>query len=106
MVAAAGGIGANVAVEGFAYAPADVVVEAGEVVAFEASDFHPLAFDDNVELVCETSCAIVFRTPGEYGFYCSRHGGPAGAGMSGTVTVVASTIEDRVFLDPFELSYD
>lgn len=102
----AGGIGANVSIDGFSYTPPDVVIEAGEVVAFEASNLHPLAFDDNVELVCETDCTIVFRTPGEYGFYCSNHGGPEGAGMAGTVTVVASTIEDRVFLDPFELSFD
>ncbi|HEY9505117.1 MAG TPA: plastocyanin/azurin family copper-binding protein [Gemmatimonadales bacterium] len=28
-----------------------------------------------------------FNTPGTYNFYCLAHGGPGGAGMSGTVTV-------------------
>lgn len=106
MLSLAGGIDAIVDIDGFSYTPADVTIEAGQVVAFTASGFHPLAFDDNVDLACGKDCAIVFRTPGEYGFYCTNHGGPEGAGMSGTVTVIESTIEDRVFLDPFELSYD
>jgi plastocyanin len=101
----AGGIAADVVIVGFTYSPPDVTIEAGETIAFEASGFHPLAFDDNEALGCSQNCNVIFRTPGEYGFYCENHGNP-GSGMFGTVTVTDSTIEDRVFIDPFELSFD
>lgn len=101
----AGGVAADIGISGFTYVPGEVTVEAGETVGFTASTFHPLAFDDNAGLGCDQDCNIVFRTPGEYGFFCENHGSP-GAGMSGTITVVASTITDRLFLDPFERSYD
>lgn len=104
-VAFAGGVGANVGISNQTYTPNEVTIEAGEIVNFAASGSHPLAFDDSDTLGCGQSCNVIFRTPGEYGFYCENHGSP-GSGMFGTVTVIASTIEDRVFIDPFELSFD
>lgn len=103
--AVAGGIAANVGISGFTYTPAALTIEAGETVAFAASALHPLAFEDNPDVACNVACNIVFRTPGEYRFYCENHGAP-GSGMAGILTVTASSIEDRLFLDPFERSYD
>ena len=103
--ALAGGVAADVGISGFTYTPGEVTIEAGETVGFAASGFHPLAFDDSETLACGQDCNVIFRTPGEYGFYCENHGSP-GAGMFGTITVTASTITDRVFIDPFELSFD
>ncbi len=101
----AGGIAATVGISGQTYTPNAVTIEAGEIVDFAASVAHPLSFDDNAALGCMESCNVIFRTPGEYGFYCVNHGAP-GTDMFGTVTVTASTIGDRVFIDPFELSFD
>lgn len=103
--AMAGGVVADIGISGQTYTPNEAIVEAGEIINFAASGAHPLRFDDNEDIGCGQSCNVIFRTPGEYGFYCDNHGSP-GAGMFGTVTVIASTIEDRVFIDPFELSFD
>lgn len=98
--ARAGGVETTVGIDGFAYTPANFTIEAGQTINFVASGFHPLQFDDH-PLGCGSDCNVNFRVPGSYGFHCVNHGGP-GTGMAGTITVVASTITDRVFHDPFE----
>lgn len=103
---AASGIAASVGIVGFDYSPSAVTIEAGETVAFEAAAFHPLTFDDAPLIVCNQDCNVHFRSPGTYGFYCVNHGAPGGINMAGTVTVVASSVTDRIFIDPFELALD
>ncbi len=98
----AAGVAGSIGIEGFAYTPATITIEAGETLDFEASGFHPLKFDD-FELDCTEDCNVTFRAAGTYGFHCRSHGAP-GVGMAGTVTVIESTISDRVFADPFQLS--
>ncbi len=102
----AGGVAANVGISGFTYTPSEVTIEAGETVAFEAEAFHPFTLDDAPSIVCQSDCNVHFRSPGTYGFYCVNHGDAGGVGMSGTVTVTASSITDRIFIDPFELALD
>jgi plastocyanin len=97
----AGGVAADIGIDGFAY----TTIEVGENVAFAASGFHPLRFDDNA-LTCGQNCNVVFSTPGEYRFYCNNHGGQGGVGMSGMITVIDSTITDRVYAHAFELIYE
>ena len=98
----AGGVAGSVGIKGFAYTPPTITIEAGETLDFEASSFHPLKFDD-FELGCTDNCNVTFLTVGTYGFHCINHGAP-GTGMAGTVTVIESSITDRVFADQFERS--
>lgn len=100
--ATASGIAASVGINGFTYSPANVTIEAGQTVAFEATAFHPFTLDDAPGIVCTTDCNVHFPSVGEFGFYCDNHGSSGGAGMAGTVTVIASSITDRIFLAPFE----
>lgn len=95
----AGGVAANVGIDGFTYTPANVSIQAGETVSFVATGFHPLALDDSTTITCSEDCNVTFLTAGTYGFYCDNHGGPGGAGMAGTVTVTGF---DFLFTGTFE----
>lgn len=101
----AGGVASDITISGFAYTPSQATIEAGENVAIQASGSHPLRFDDN-PLACGQNCNVVFQTSGEYRFYCDNHGGPGGTGMAGMITVIDSTITDRVYAHAFELIYE
>lgn len=101
----AGGVAADVGISGFTYTPNMVTIEAGETIAFAAEAFHPLRFDDS-PIACGEDCNVTFASPGEYGFYCANHGGAGGVGMAGLVTVIESSITDRVYAHAFELIHE
>ena len=86
-----------VTISGFEYVPDRLTIVEGDTVEFEASGSHPL-LADNGSFKCAASCQVLFSSSGEFGFYCGNHGGPAGFGMSGIVTV----LEAPMFLDGFE----
>jgi plastocyanin len=78
------------------FAPAEVTIQAGQTVAWVwpagALD-HNVAPDDTQPTASGSpgdgpmEYRFTFTTAGAYAFYCVVHGGPGGAGMSGTVTV-------------------
>jgi plastocyanin len=75
------------------YSPKCMKVLAGQSVTFSGSfSTHPLHQSCGPSLAIDTTAAgstasFVFDTPGEYGFYCSVHGTPEGAGMAGSILV-------------------
>jgi plastocyanin len=79
------------------FTPAAVTVLQGESVTWNnvGGGLHNVLFDDNSfdrPPDPDTSSwteARSFSTPGTFRYYCEAHGGPNGAGMSGTVTVQA-----------------
>lgn len=71
-----------------------VGVNVGEMVTWNnGGGVHNVHFDDNsFDMPASPSGAAwsvqrTFNTPGTYRYYCELHGGPNGAGMSGTVAV-------------------
>lgn len=76
------------------FTPANVTVSQGENVTWtNAGGLHNVKFDDgSFEEPPEPSfsnwtVSSTFNSPGTFRYYCEAHGGPGGAGMSGTVTV-------------------
>ena len=81
---------------------ADIVVTAGDTVAWSQSGSNPhsvTADDDSFDSHpdCLPNCmgqgdtfSHTFETPGEYRYHCKIHGGPDGQGMSGIVRVQAA----------------
>ena len=70
------------------YGPEGLRVMAGDTVRWSATERHPLAFDG--EPGGPYTSGFYERTltaPGQIAFYCTQHGAPGGAGMSGLVTV-------------------
>lgn len=81
------------------YAPTVANIQAGDSVAFAASNFHPLRFtgDVNDDNACDVNCTKIFTQPGNYPFFCLNH---QGSGMSGLIMVSANP--DMIFIDGFE----
>src|SRR5690606_7783131 len=81
---------------GNAYAPKCLEVKKGQTVTFNGDfDVHPLAaacgtLEDTLGSTVEagTDSAITFDEAGDFGYYCSKHGTPAGTGMAGFIRVV------------------
>jgi plastocyanin len=76
--------------------PADVTIQAGETVEWvwpQGAVGHNVAPDDDEPVSSgplssgPKTYRYTFNTAGTYNYYCLAHGGPGGAGMSGTVTV-------------------
>lgn len=75
------------------YAPKCLRIKAGQTVTFEG-DFvvHPLAqacgpADVVPNVTSGTSQAVTFETAGNFGYFCTKHGNPAGGGMAGRIVV-------------------
>jgi plastocyanin len=88
--------GSSISVINNQFNPADVTVPAGTTVTWTwstAAANHNVTPDDTEPPRSGNprngpfTFSHTFDTPGTYGFYCEIHGGPGGAGMSGTVTV-------------------
>lgn len=101
-VAEAGGIAQTVGIDGFAYTPATVEIQAGQTVDFAATAFHPFRLDDAPEVQCAQDCNVTYLRPGTYGFYCDNHGSPGGNGMAGTVVVLGDPQSGPIFVGTFE----
>jgi plastocyanin len=78
------------------FEPAQVTVDIGDTVTWNnGGGFHNVKFDDgSFEQPGQPdpsswSVQRTFDTPGTFRYYCEQHGGPNGAGMSGTVGVRA-----------------
>lgn len=78
---------------GNTYAPKCLKIKAGQTVTFDG-DFtvHPLAHacgpaETIPNVTTGTSEAVTFETSGNYGYFCTRHGNPAGGGMAGRIVV-------------------
>jgi plastocyanin len=78
------------------FTPKNVTVTQGETVTWNnTSGIHNVHFDDGsfdqpaspTAAPWTVSRTFTGTTPGTYRYYCELHGGPGGAGMSGTVTV-------------------
>lgn len=76
--------------------PADVTIQAGQTVLWRwpvGSLDHNVAGDGDEPTGSGAltdgpeEYSFTFTTPGTYNYFCINHGGPGGAGMSGTVTV-------------------
>jgi plastocyanin len=81
-----------------AFTPASVTVNVGETVTWKnQGGDHNVKFDDgSFEQPANpnSSAWTVSRTftyTGSFRYYCEAHGGPGGAGMSGTVTVQSAS---------------
>ena len=82
--------------------PANVGVNVGETVTWNnSSGTHNVHFDDGSfdmppsPISGAWSVNRTFNTPGVYRYYCELHGGPNGAGMSGTVAVNAGYVRPQ-----------
>jgi plastocyanin len=76
------------------FSPKDVTLSQGEMVTWNnTGGVHNVHFDDgtfDMPASPSSGWSGVTRTfpgPGTFRYYCELHGGPGGAGMSGTVTV-------------------
>jgi plastocyanin len=78
------------------FSPADVTIQAGQTVEWvwpSGAVGHNVSPDDTEPTVSgpvsngPKTYSFTFNTAGTYNYYCVAHGGPGGAGMSGTVTV-------------------
>jgi LPXTG-motif cell wall-anchored protein len=89
---------------GFTFSPAAITVHVGDTVTWQhdgSSTMHSVTADDgsfdsgpNCPPTClgaNATFSHTFTTAGAFRYYCKIHGGPGGIGMSGTVTVLAST---------------
>lgn len=93
-VAPALGANANVTTVGNTFSAKHVAVNVGEMVTWtNGGGVHNVHFDDNSYQQPPSASSSAwtvsrtFSTPGLHRYYCDVHGGPGGAGMSGTVTV-------------------
>lgn len=80
--------------QNYSYDPQCLMIRSGQTVTF-AGDFivHPLTPACGPELVLyhrdtDATAAFTLTSTGLYGYYCLDHGNPAGAAMSGAITVV------------------
>jgi plastocyanin len=76
------------------FSPKTVVINTGDMVTWNnGGGLHNVHFDDNSFIQPPTpssaawSVSRTFSSPGTFRYYCEVHGGPNGAGMSGTVWV-------------------
>jgi plastocyanin len=94
-----GGAGGN------GFAPATLTIKRGDTVTFRnLGGVHNVVADDG-SFRCSSTCyvegystgggpnasqwsqTITYSSAGSFGYYCSAHGGPGGAGMSGMIIV-------------------
>ncbi|HVF19094.1 MAG TPA: plastocyanin/azurin family copper-binding protein [Mycobacteriales bacterium] len=104
MAAPASGASATVTVLDNQFSPVSVTVVAGDSVtwSFSGSNAHSvtadpgqaISFDSHPQCTTGGACSssgqthvVEFAQPGFYRYFCKVHGGPGGAGMSGTVEV-------------------
>lgn len=94
------------------FVDADIVVTAGDTVAWSQSGSNPHSvtaddgsFDSHPD--CLPNCmgqgdtfSHTFETPGEYPYHCKIHGGPDGQGMSGIVRVQAAAQQGPTTTEP------
>ena len=94
---------------GFEFSPSEVEIDVGNKVTWNnAGGFHSVKFDDgSFEQPPDPSATSwtverTFDTPGTFRYYCEQHGGPNGAGMSGTVAVrdATGTVPPPVEVEP------
>ncbi|MDA0184050.1 hypothetical protein OJ997_27325 [Solirubrobacter phytolaccae] len=81
------------------YSPPGLRVAAGDTVRWDASQRHPLAFEDGSGGPYDADHERTLTTPGKLAFYCLVHGAPGGAGMSGLVTVGDSNEAPSITLE-------
>jgi plastocyanin len=92
----ADGLSQQVPLQGFEFHPKALIVMAGTTVTWVNHDTlpHTVTFDDGSvdsgSLLEGDTFSHTFDAAGTYGIYCKFHGGPGGAGMAMTVTVVES----------------
>ncbi len=116
-VSAPSNVAANISVRNFSFAPANVTVNAGDVVHFtlDQGTHNVRADDDSFE--CSDGCLnsgknltsevssnpwniyLIMPTPGSYPYYCEAHGSIGGNGMSGIINV---NMPDLIFANGFE----
>jgi hypothetical protein len=79
------------------FTPGSVTMNQGETVTWvNQGGAHNVKFDDgsfeqpSAPSGSAWTVARRFDSPGSFRYYCEEHGGPGGAGMSGTVTVQAA----------------
>jgi plastocyanin len=101
--ARAANVTVNVGGAGFSYSPATVTIQAGDSVTWvNQGGLHNVTADDG-SFHCAQGCdgaggngnpssalwtaTRTFPQAGTFRYYCEQHGGPQGAGMSGTVVV-------------------
>ncbi len=97
----------SVAVSNFQFTPSQITIAVGDRVTFtNTGGFHNVVADDH-SFRCAAGCdgeggdgspasaawsfSRTFATPGVVRYYCEVHGGPGGAGMSGTITIVGGS---------------
>lgn len=74
----------------FVYNTPIVYITAGDTVNWQGNFMrHPLASDDGLWTTHNSGSSFnfIFQNPGSFRYYCTNHGGPGGAGMSGMVNV-------------------
>jgi plastocyanin len=78
--------------------PGNVTITQGETVTWtNTGGEHNVVFDDGSFKQPPTTSTLpwtvsrTFDQPGTFRYYCLEHGGPGGAGMSGTVTVLPAS---------------
>jgi plastocyanin len=83
-----------VTTSGDQFSPPDLTIEAGDTVTFRnTGGEHNVKFEDgSFERPSEPSLlpwrvSRGFGVPGRFPYYCERHGGPGGVGMSGAIVV-------------------
>ena len=69
------------------YSPQGLRVSVGDTVRWEASDFHPLVFDDDPGVQYMSMQQRTLNAAGHVRFHCNVHGATGGGGMSGVVAV-------------------
>lgn len=84
----------GVEMRGSAFIPQKLTIKVGSTVVWTNMDFtqHDLQSDTGVFsaplIDSGQTFRFVFDEPGTYPYFCSKHGGPNGAGMSGVIYVV------------------
>lgn len=82
----------DVTVQNFSFSPQNISIQTGDTVRWRAvSGVHNVTADDGSfrsgSPASGFTFEFTFNTPGTYRYYCEPHGGPGGAGMSGSVIV-------------------
>lgn len=103
---------------GLIFTPSTLTVSVGDTVTFtNAGGFHNAVADPDAvtQFRCANGCdgdgtggsgdpsgsswaaMVAFPTAGSVPYHCEVHGGPGGAGMSGTITVVDDVVFQAAF---------
>lgn len=104
VISPAGAATETVKLEGLAFKPREMTIDAGDTVRWEyvSGGNHTVTFDDgsydsnpNCVATLQINCfkqgdepkRRTFEAPGTFPYYCRVHGGPNGQGMAGVVEV-------------------